>query len=189
MIEEVEAEEREEVYQYLKSSSYELFDLIENLTRLLVDFELLAEAPEEVNLHQTLQDSMGESFHSGAVQLDDALQNSYFIRKKHFLKCVEVCLEACEQMSDEPDQVKCRLNVSSQKSGFALRIEGPSITIPGDKYSSEIHFSLFNRAKGNSRLAGFTMLRLRNLMKMIEGDFEISATDNATILLLSYPVC
>jgi signal transduction histidine kinase len=188
MIAEVKEEEKEEVYEYLKSSSYELFDLIENLTQLLIDYELLADTPEPLNPQKIIEDTLYD-LHRDSVKnaTEVSTKDIINLRRTHFLKCLEVSLSLCQQMGGDTGLPSFQIQSEMSQEGCTIRFEGPSILDPEDRYGSEIHYSLFNRAKGNSKLAGFTLLRLRNLMKMIGGTLNVQVQEESTLLYLNFP--
>lgn len=184
MLDEVDEEEKEEVSDYLKSSSYELFDLIENLTLLLVDFELLGDEPEIIEvdelLYSLVSDIAGEA-------LSDISAEKLNLRRQHFLRCIELCVDICQQITDTDSPLPISIESNFSSGTYSISISGPGIEDPDDKYSAELHYSLFNRARGNSKIAGFSLLRLRNLMNMIGGKFAVNTDEESTLLVLEFP--
>lgn len=184
MLDEVDETEKEEVSRYLKSSSYELFDLIENLTLVLIDFELLSEKTELLKPDEILTDILNESF---SQPLSKISAEKTHLRKQHFLRCIEVCTDIYHQLTDNQGNLPIKVETGLTSGHYAIRFSGPSIFDSSDKYSTDIHYSLFSRARGNSKISGFSMLRLRNLMTMIGGSLMTEISAEATQLVLSFP--
>lgn len=184
MLDEVTETEREEVAQYLKSLSYELFDLIENLTLLLIDFELLNDEPEMLSTDEILSSITKES---GFLTLSEVSTEETMLRRQHFLRCIEVALDICGQITDERAPASIVPETRFSADSYTISFSGPALGDPDDQYGAEIHYSLFNRAKGNSRIAGFSLLRLRNLMNMIRGKLKVDAAAEATKLVMQFP--
>ncbi len=184
MLDEVDETEKEEVSRYLKSSSYELFDLIENLTLVLIDFELLSEETDLLKPDEILTDIISKSF---GQSLSKISSKKTHLRKQHFLRCLEVSTDICQQLMDNQGNLPIKVETGFSSGYYRIRFSGPSIFDSSDKYSTDIHYSLFNRARGNSKISGFSMLRLRNLMTMIRGSLMTELSAEATQLVLSFP--
>lgn len=187
MINEVSEEERDEVFGYLKSSSYELFDLIENLTQLMIDFELLTIPPDYYNPTDLIMEAI-RAIEEGNLDVDlECADARWLLRPQHFNKCLEVTHQLLQQLTEDLQDPVVTIACNCSDEACVVRFIGPSIHDASDQYSAEIHYSLFNRAKGNSKLSGFLLLQLRNLMGMVGGSLNIVATDEKTEFALIFP--
>lgn len=188
MIDEVEGAERKEVFDYLRMSSYELFELIENLALVLTDYELLHDKPQSTDLKEIIATAFAQDRSAMDIINDDLPDGTFPIRPKHFKQCLDLSLELCKEISDghEVSEIQVKGHLADEK--IILVFTGPSVAVEGDKYSTRIHFSLFKKSKGNSKLSGFTLLRLRTLMNMVEGTLQVETLSSHSSIILRFPL-
>ncbi len=185
MIDEVAPEERGEIYDYLKTSSYELFELIENLALVLTDHELINDPLEAVDLDEVITTAIAQDDSVMDLLAEDIPGGTFQLRRKHLLNCLKLSLEACHQITEECESSEIEIKGKLIEGTLILQFIGPSIAIKGDKYSTRVQYSLFRQAKGNSKLSGFTMLRLRNLTNLVGGKLRVEINESRTLLQLS----
>ncbi len=188
MIDDVEPDERAEIYEYLKSSSYELFELIENLALVLSDYELLNEPLESLIPEELITAVIVEDTSTMDPLAEDLPTQSLVLNKKHLKSCLKLSLELCSQMIEGNTSSEIHIMGTLVNGEMRLKAIGPTIAVEGDKYSTRLQYSLFTQAKGNSRLSGFTLLRLKNLMNMIKGKLNVEITKEHTELEMRFPV-
>jgi hypothetical protein len=110
------------------------------------------------------------------------------LRHKHLRTCLELALEISKQNIAATSTKELAINVKQPGGTLEFVFSGPSIPLPQDRADQEIQYSLFNRARGNSALSGFLLLRLRNLLEMVGGSFAVDTGTAKTMLRLGYPL-
>lgn len=188
MLEDAEPEEQQEILDYLKSSSYELFELIENLALVLSDYELSKEEFQLVSLSDIMTGVLAHPENDLDFQMNEPPSKPVKIRKKHFTKCLELACSTFKEVVTEVDGDDFILSAHVEGDLLCLKLIGPSIEIPGDKYSTRVQYSLFNKAKGNTRLSGFVLLRLKNLLNMINGSIDLKLTAENSEMEMRFPL-
>ena len=187
MLEETDEQEKEEIFEYLKHSSYELFGLIENLSTLLMDHEMLTEESAPSRALAILSDL--SSRQAGKVRVQTSIPKDVLVplRSAHFQRCLELAFALSAQAADEADDTALEITLEQREKELLIRFVVPGVSSLEDE-DLEVHYSLFDRAKGNSGLSGFLLLRLRNLLEMLNGELMVDADKTRTQIILHYPV-